>query len=507
MASLKSNITANIIGQSLLAVIGLIATKLIYSKLGSDVLGVIYFAIMLNGIIAIIGNMGIQVTVIRQISAYQGVDDDYVKCLVQSASFILWFICILSGLIFYFYAPAIVSMWIKLENMNSDMAIYALRVIVISSFLIIPQSLYKALFDGMQRMHVRNFIEVASMLFQQAGVITILMYGGQITSVAKWIAANYCFVTAVFIVVSLSLIPWQALIPWPNFRVVRKNLIFSTKMAAISLLAMVHTHADRFFVSKFLPISMLGYYSVVYAILSKLPFFSMQIARAAFPKFCELNARCACRESLLKYNLLQELVCFGAIPLVAAIQYFCIDVIAFLFDAKVAGLLKPVIWMLSIAMFLQMSFVVIHYFVLAQGRVDIILRQSIINVVVSVLCSYLAVSYLGLNGVGLAFLLSRIFVIGYTLPIVCRECLGCSVLSWLNPLFLAVSSGMLSYGGLSVLIWLTEVQGDVWIISLFFCIATFLFLLISWRLISATLRLHIGAQIRKFINSLCALSC
>ncbi len=500
MPRLKRNIVSNILGQGLLLLIGLMATKLIYHQLGDDGLGIIYFAIMLNGMIAVVAGLGIQPTVIRQVAAHQNRDDDYVHKLIQTASFIFWIIYALVIMCVYYAMPAIVEHWVNLSDMEPERALYVLRILCISSLLAIPQSLYKALFDGMQRMDVRNGIEVVSVIIQQAGIVAILYWGGDIELVSEWIAVYYCLLTIALITVSIRFVPERSALPLPHLDIIKRNARFSLRMATVSLLALLHTQADKFFVSKFLPVGALGYYSVVHNILSKLTFVAMQVAKAAFPQLCEMHERKAFQESLARYDLLQELICYGSIPMVSAILYFHGELFTFLFDASVAESITPVVLMLSVAMFLQLSFMMTHYFVLAQGQERLTLHQSAINVLVSLPTALLAIYYLGLNGAGLAFLLSRLFVLAYAVPIVARECFQRSTLLWLRPLLGALLLGLVSYGAVYGLMKMFIGYGGVESLVAYM-VATMLFLLMAWRRIIPSLRSRICVEITKYIPS------
>jgi len=62
MSRLSKNIIYNLCGQGLLLILGFVAVKHIFEKLGKDVLGIIFFAAIMNIVLVAALKLGISAT-------------------------------------------------------------------------------------------------------------------------------------------------------------------------------------------------------------------------------------------------------------------------------------------------------------------------------------------------------------------------------------------------------------------------------------------------------------
>ena len=87
---------------------------------------------------------------------------------------------------------------------------------------------------------------------------------------------------------------------------------------AISLLSLVHNQAAQVIVSKLLPIGQFGFYGFASSTVNRGTFITGAVAQAAFPSFSNLS-RAGNRSALLtQYRKLQDLLCYGTVPVFAA---------------------------------------------------------------------------------------------------------------------------------------------------------------------------------------------
>ena len=62
MSRLSKNIIYNLCGQGLLLILGFVAVKYIFKQLGEDVLGIIFFAAIMNIVLVAVLKLGISAT-------------------------------------------------------------------------------------------------------------------------------------------------------------------------------------------------------------------------------------------------------------------------------------------------------------------------------------------------------------------------------------------------------------------------------------------------------------
>ncbi len=82
MSRLKKNIIYNVFGRVSLVILSFVAVKFIYSGLGEDALGLIYFVLTLNALLSFVLEMGITTTTTREVSAhFENDSQPSLKCL------------------------------------------------------------------------------------------------------------------------------------------------------------------------------------------------------------------------------------------------------------------------------------------------------------------------------------------------------------------------------------------------------------------------------------------
>ena len=72
MSRLGRNILYNLAGQGLALVLGFVAVRFIYRDLGDDAVGLIFFALTLNAVLAAALDLSISSTIVREVAARSG---------------------------------------------------------------------------------------------------------------------------------------------------------------------------------------------------------------------------------------------------------------------------------------------------------------------------------------------------------------------------------------------------------------------------------------------------
>lgn len=430
MSRLSKNIAYNLIGQGLMLVLGFISVRYIFKQLGEDALGIIYFTATMNIVLRAILEMGICSTTIREISSHFSSEPNYVRNLVRTFSLFYWFAYIIVGSVIFFLAPVLVDKWINLKTMDAGTATYILRILGISLFLALPNSLYDSLFRGLQRMEFNNIINVATGGLQQLGTILILILGGSLFHVVYWFAACYGIRTLICLTVSSHFFSIRALIPGYSTEVIKRNLGFAARMMCVSIAATIHTQADKAIISKLLPIGVVGYYGFVYSNVSGGQLLTGAVSQAALPSFSALF-KAGDRSALMsQYRRLQDLVCFGTAPVFAAVPFAALPLFSYILNEEAARLLLLPATLLCVGFYMNSTLHIPHVFSLAVGKPQISARANIYALPVVLPVTALLIYYLGLTGAGLSWVFYHIFAYSYGVPRVCRECLGIPVWKW-----------------------------------------------------------------------------
>jgi len=90
MSRLFKNIIYNVMGQGLVLLLGFIGVKFIFGRLGADAFGIIYFNLVLAGVLTTALELGVLATTVREVSAHHASEPRYVEQLIRTASIFYW---------------------------------------------------------------------------------------------------------------------------------------------------------------------------------------------------------------------------------------------------------------------------------------------------------------------------------------------------------------------------------------------------------------------------------
>lgn len=445
MSLLKKNIFSNLLGQASLLLIGFVSFKYIYATLGEDGLGIIYFSLMLSSILTASLELGLTKTTIRELAGYEKAEPEYIIKLLQTFSFIYVCIYLLLSIAFIISVPLITGTWVKLTTMNRELAIQALTLIGASSLLSIPKAFLSSICVGLQRMHVNNSINVVVAILQQAGIVFLLLNERNIVHVAYWIAATNVIGVVVYIVFVSKLVSFSAL--WPKFTisVIVRVKQYLSRMAWVSALAIISKQIDKFLISIFLPIGVLGIYSFAYMTVTKLTLITDSIMQASFPVFSKLDQEVERSQVRKKFFIIEDVLIYGLVPIFSAMVFFSVPLVTFLLDGdKAKSLLFPILF-LSIAFYLNGTLRLFNTYVSAVGKPIYIIRGIILILIVSTPISVFLIYRFGMVGAAFSWIVITFVGASYIVPAVIIKELRESIFIWVKPILLASSAVIFTY--------------------------------------------------------------
>ena len=503
MSRLSKNIIYNFLGQGILLILGFVAVKYIFRQLGEDALGIIYFTLTMNAVIVAVAEMGISSTTVREVSAHYSDEPEYIRNLIKTFSLFYWVAFIILSIIIYFAAPLLVERWIHLKTVDVSTATHMIQVLGISMLFSLPRALYASLFRGLQRMEINNIIDVGNSGLQQFGIILILILGGGLMSVIYWLAASFGIGVLCFLLTAQRFFSWRAFIPGYSAIVVKRNLKYSSNMMSISLLAMVHMQSDKIIVSKLMPVSSIGFYGFAYSVVSKATLLTSAVAQAAFPSFSSLFKMGGRDSMMAQYRKLQDLLCFGTVPLLGAIPFAVLPVFGFIFNSDVARMLLLPITFLTLGFYMNGTLNVPYVFSLAVGKPEISAKSNFLALFIVLPATGILIYFFGLVGAGFSWVFYHIFAYAYAVPRICSKCLGISVWKWYEHIIKIFALIILTYG----LAWtINEFIGNhsIFSLSIAYIMGSIAFLIGAYFMIGDELnRTLIGffqTLKRKFIN-------
>lgn len=445
MTRLSRNLVFNVVGQGLALLLSFVAVKFIFKQLGDDLFGIIYFNITLATVVSAALELGVLATTSREVALYFGSEPRYVTKLIQTASLLYWSFGILILVGVLVLAPILVENWINLKTTDAHTATTVIRILSVSTMLVLPRSLYTSIFRGRQRMELNNIIDVTTTVTQQIGIVALLKLGEGAFVVAGWISVSVAMGLVAYVVVAVRMFGWPALMPKLHPEVVTRNVRYTSLMMANSLLSLVYTQADKVVVSKLLPVAEFGFYSFASSTVGRAAFVAAAIGQAAFPSFANLSAAGEHEALIRQFRKLQGLVSFVTAPMFAAICFAATPVYSYLFNPAVAGrLLVPTI-LLAVGFYLNSSLNPPFMLSFAVGKPQIIVRANVVALFVVVPVTVLLIATNGLTGAAASWVFYNLFAYAYIVPKICRDALQITAWSWYRR--------VLTSGGLALVVY------------------------------------------------------
>ena len=446
MSRLFRNIGYNIVGQGLVLILGFIGVKFIFSRLGADAFGIIFFSQILTGVLTTALELGVLATTVREVSGHYATDPKYVEQLVRTAAVFYWGIGLALFAALLLAAPLLVERWVNLKSIDPSTAITMLRYLSVTGLIMLPRAMYSSLFQGRQRMELNNSIDVGSSALQQIGIIVVLARGGDAFVAVQWIAISAVLSTLAYMVVTARLFGWRALVPAYFHETVKRNFRFTAHMGALSVLNMALLQFDKIVVSKLQPIASVGYYSFASQVVIRISFAASAIAQAALPSFSSLYHGGKAKELLAQYRKLQDLIGYGMVLPFAATIFGAMPVYTYIFNRQVAWLLLLPTALLCLGFFFYSTVNVPYTFAVALGRPDIASRSYALALIVVIVVTPTLILLYGLAGAASSWVIYQLFLYAYMIPRIYRACLHISPLTWYAHILKVLALAGLTYG-------------------------------------------------------------
>lgn len=490
MTKLQKNILFNIIGQIITVISGFIAYKFIYAELGGEVLGIIVFSMMISGLLMSVINMGISKTTVREIAGNVEHDFQYVVKLTQLFSLFYWVVYGVVVTLFIIYSYKITVSWLVIENLSIEVAHQLLLIVGTTTLLVIPKGFYTSICVGLQRMDISNLIDVAITVVQQVGIVVMLVNHSSIIEIAYWIGFTNIARIIVYIL-ALSVI-YDAAGMKLSFSgtVISRVKSYTSKMALLSILLLVHKQLDKVLISKFLVVSVLGFYGLAFNAVNKMALVTGSVAQAVFPSFAELDSNEDKEKLIRQFNLVQEMLIVGMLPVFAAIPFFSVPVFTFVLDREIALMLEVPLILLAISFYLNATIRTMSVYLTAVGRPKYIILSNILSLIfVTPVTVYLIIEH-QLVGAALAWVIYYLFGIVFIFPRAFREEFESGYSVWLKSVLLSQLGLILTFVPCWFII-IERSETNIYNLTWFYMISLLVYLFYSLNTVSDDLRMYV----------------
>jgi O-antigen/teichoic acid export membrane protein len=310
--SLKKNIAANYASQIYVTLIAIVVVPLYIKYLGVEAYGLIGFFAMLQSWFSLL-DMGLTPTMARETSRFHGgaLSALGYRRLVRALEGIFLLVAIIGGVGMYAGSGFIASDWLqtsKLPIAEVQLAIRDMALIVAMRWMC---GLYRGALSGAERLVWLGGYSAVIATLRFVGVIPVLLFVGATPT------AFFHFQVAVAIVELSGLliqayrlfpdVPAAHGIPW-SWEPLRPVLKFSLTIAFTSAVWVLVTQTDKLVLSKILPLTTYGYFTLAVLVASGVMTISGPISSALLPRMSTLDAAGDHASMILVYRKATQLV-------------------------------------------------------------------------------------------------------------------------------------------------------------------------------------------------------
>lgn len=293
MGLIKRNLLATFAGSGWMAALNFICVPIYVHFLGIEAYGLVGAFAALQAMLNVL-DLGLSPTMNREMARYSALPSraQEMRDLARSMETIYWSLGALIGLSIWLLAPMISSHWIKASHLPPETI---RRTVVLMGGVAAcqwPVSFYSGGLQGLQRQVLLNGINIFSATLRFGGAAFILW------KVSDTIIAFFLwqiFSSAVYTLL-LGAFFWSRLPPGERAALFQKEHLSSIRgfaggMGAVTVVSLLLTQMDKVLLSRLLPMSLFGCYTLATVAASGLTLLISPMFSVLFPAFSALVAK------------------------------------------------------------------------------------------------------------------------------------------------------------------------------------------------------------------------
>lgn len=322
----KVNIISNYASQIYITALGILVVPFYIKHMGPEAYGLIaFFSTMLTWFNLL--DVGLTPTISRETARFNGggITAYEFRNLAKVLELLFFLVATIGGISLYFLSDWLAVNWLKPSSLTRHEIINSLELISLSVSMRWLSGYYKGIINGYEKfiwLGVYNSL-IATMRFVLIMPI-IIFYDKSPTCFFSYQLAIAAIEVLGLLIYSYKLIPPYKkntciTFGWSHLKPVLK---FSISIAFTSSIWVLVTQTDKLILSKILPLSDYGYFSVAVLLASGISIMSSPIANAAMPRMVRLHAEGKHRELITVYRKSTQLMTIITVPVTLLLVLF-----------------------------------------------------------------------------------------------------------------------------------------------------------------------------------------
>ena len=328
--SLKHNIIANYISQIYTSLAGILILPMYLKYMGAEAYGLVGFYAMLQVWFTML-DMGLTPGLARETARLNGsaITALNFRNLMRALQLIFLLIMLLGSSSVFLLSGYLTHSWLKVQVLSTSQVQMAIQLMAVSVALRWMSSLYRAIITGAEHFIWLSTYNVVFTTLRYFGVLGVLIYIGTTPILFfSYQLAIACLELLLLANKSYGLLPslpksqplassFSALIA-----AVKPILPFSLSIAFTSSIWILITQTDKLILSKLLPLTEYGYFTLAVIAASGVMMISTPISTALMPRMAKLKAEGNEKGLLAVYRHATQLVALIVVPVTLILSFF-----------------------------------------------------------------------------------------------------------------------------------------------------------------------------------------
>lgn len=308
--ALKRILAATYVGQTYIAVIGIVTTPLYLRYLGAEAYGLVGFFVMMQIWLQLL-DMGLTPTLSRELARYRGgtLDGLAAWCLVRSLEWILGTLALVFMAVAWLLADWISVHWFKSQiTSTAEIADCILIMGTIASLRWLV-GLYRGGLIGLEKQLWVNGAQIILATVKSVGALFLLIYVSS-TPRSFFLFQLFVVVFELFLFRQMFYrnMPKLSAGIWPDRVSLRRNGKFAGAMASTTAIWAIITQADKLILSYVLTLEEYGYFTLAVVAANGIALLTSPLTQALQPHFTVLVAQWREEELINLYRTTTQFV-------------------------------------------------------------------------------------------------------------------------------------------------------------------------------------------------------
>lgn len=424
--SLKRNILASYVSQIYVTVIGIVMVPMYVRYMGAETYGLVGFFAMIQAWFQLL-DMGLTLTMAREAARFKGGAIDLLSLhrLLRAMEGIFVGMGLFGCVVLMTSSEAIAVNWLKVQQLSMVEVQNSIILISIIVALRWVSGLYRGAITGFEKLVWLSGFNSIMATARFVMVIPFFIYVG--TSPTEFFC--YQLALALIEVIVLVLQAYRLLpkivagqsVRW-EWASIRGSLKFSATISFASLVWVLATQADKLLLSKLLPLTEYGYFTVAALISGGVVAVANPISAALLPRLTKLSAEGNETALTALYRGATQLVVVVATPATLVLAFFSDQVLwVWTGDPVLVEKVGSVLTLYAVGSGITVIGAFPYYLQYAKGSLRLHLIGSLLFVLVFVPTLLVSITELGMIGAGATWLAVNLLYFILWVPVVYRS--------------------------------------------------------------------------------------